>query len=207
MTSKLLAQKIMKVRSKPIMSDEDVFNTLLACYRTEVQARHRTLVYNDDLVCRLQTVANWILKPDSKPWLYLCGQCGTGKTTMIKAIRLFYTQHPIVDPIANRVVDLKIVGAKDLASIDNNTHRSYDDITYLAIDDLGIEPREVLVYGNVYTPIIDLLTNRYDRQLATIITSNLQPRMIRNEYGDRIADRLNEMTTKVVFGDSSYRLL
>ena len=49
------------------------------------------------------------------------------------------------------------------------------DIDVLGLDDLGTEPSEVLDYGNVYTPVIDLLTKRYEEQLFTIITTNLTP--------------------------------
>lgn len=47
------------------------------------------------------------------------------------------------------------------------------DKEILAIDDLGTEPREIIEYGNVLSPIIDLISYRYEHQLPTIITSNL----------------------------------
>ena len=75
----------------------------------------------------------------------------------------------------------------------------------LGIDDLGTEPSEVLDYGNIYTPVIDLLTKRYEEQLFTIITTNLTPQQIRGHYDDRIADRLNEMIKKIVFNNCTYR--
>lgn len=75
----------------------------------------------------------------------------------------------------------------------------------LAIDDLGIEERDVHSYGNVMSPIVELLTYRYDKQLFTIISTNLTPPEIRAKYGDRIADRLNEMMVKIVFAAPSYR--
>ena len=71
----------------------------------------------------------------------------------------------------------------------------------LGFDDLGTEPSEVMNYGNVYTPVIDLLTKRYEEQLFTIITTNLTPQ----QNGDRIADRLNEMVKKIVFNNDTYR--
>ena len=49
------------------------------------------------------------------------------------------------------------------------------DIDVLGLDDLGTEQSEVLDYGNVYTPVIDLLTKRYVEQFFTIITTNLTP--------------------------------
>lgn len=60
-------------------------------------------------------------------------------------------------------------------------------------------------YGNVYTPVIDLLTKRYEEQLFTIITTNLTPQQIREHYDDRIADRLNEMVEIIVFKNGTYR--
>jgi DNA replication protein DnaC len=60
-------------------------------------------------------------------------------------------------------------------------------------------------YGNLLCPLVDLLTKRYDLQLFTLVTTNLTPAEIRAWYGDRIADRLNEMMLKIVFTNESYR--
>jgi DNA replication protein DnaC len=60
-------------------------------------------------------------------------------------------------------------------------------------------------FGNVLCPIVDLLTKRYDMQLFTIITTNLTPSEIREKYGDRIADRMNEMMVKIIFNNDTYR--
>ena len=76
---------------------------------------------------------------------------------------------------------------------------------FTTIDDLGIEPVEVMDYGNIMTPVIDLLTKRYEAQLFTIVTTNLDPKDIRKRYGDRIADRLNEMMAKIVYRNPTYR--
>ena len=59
---------------------------------------------------------------------------------------------------------------------------------------------------NIITPIIDLLTKRYEAQLFTIVTTNLDPKDIRKRYGDRIADRLNEMMEKIVYRNPTYRV-
>ena len=55
------------------------------------------------------------------------------------------------------------------------------------------------------TPLIDLISIRYEEQLFTMITTNLKPNDIRERYGDRIADRFNEMLEKIVFENPSYR--
>ena len=75
----------------------------------------------------------------------------------------------------------------------------------LAVDDAGIEPLEVVEYGNVVSPMVELLTKRYDEQLFTLMTTNLTPEGIRKRYGDRIANRLNEMAVVIPFKNPSYR--
>ena len=103
---------------------------------------------------------------------------------------------------------IRIVDAKYIAHLCKNNHEAYRNlikVDMLGIDDLGIEPAEVIDYGNVYTPVIDLLTKRYEEQLFTIITTNLTPQQVREHYGDRIADRLNEMVKKIVFNNGTYR--
>ena len=57
----------------------------------------------------------------------------------------------------------------------------------LGIDDLGTEPAEVQDYGNIMYPIKELLTMRYDAQLFTVFTTNLEPKDIRQRYDNRIA--------------------
>ena len=75
----------------------------------------------------------------------------------------------------------------------------------MIVDDLGTEPCEVMEFGNVYTPLIDLIATRYDEQLFTIFTTNLTPAQLEEKYGKHAFNRLNEMVEKVVFENESYR--
>ena len=114
----------------------------------------------------------------------------------------------IPKPYNDGTYGIQIVDAKYIAYLCKNNYESYRkliSVDMLGIDDLGTEPSEVMDYGNVYTPVIDLLTKRYEEQLFTIITTNLIPQQIREHYGDRIADRLNEMVKKIVFNNATYR--
>ena len=77
----------------------------------------------------------------------------------------------------------------------------------LGIDDLGKEPAEIVDYGNILSPVVDLIEHRYDRQLFTVITTNLPPEKIREKYGDRIADRFNEMVGRIIFRNTTYRTI
>ena len=75
----------------------------------------------------------------------------------------------------------------------------------LFIDDLGIEPLIVKSYGNEFAPIEQIIYYRYERQLMTVITSNLLEEQILKTYGQRISDRLEEMFDKIYFGHDSFR--
>ena len=103
---------------------------------------------------------------------------------------------------------IRICDARHLTRLCKDNYGQWHNLCgqrMLAIDDLGTEPLEIIDYGNVYYPTTDMLTMRYDRQLFTIITTNLTPQEIREKYGDRIADRLNEMMVKIVFENPTYR--
>lgn len=76
----------------------------------------------------------------------------------------------------------------------------------LFIDDVGTEATSVKVWGNEVSPMVELLYQRYDRQLFTVITSNLESEDdIVNRYGDRINDRFAEMFDYLPFDNQSYR--
>lgn len=104
-------------------------------------------------------------------------------------------------------VGMEIVDAMEITilSKDYNKMRSLRSRSMLAIDDLGKEPAEVLSYGNVLSPVVDLLEYRYQHQLFTAITTNLTAAELQEKYGVRIADRFNEMLEVIVFQDVRYR--
>ena len=95
-------------------------------------------------------------------------------------------------------VDGKEITADELY---NDLKSSYGYDSLLNMIDLYIAEKEI----DVYTPLIDLITTRYEEQLYTIFTTNLTPAQLEEKYGKRIVDRLNEMVEKVVFENESYR--
>ena len=82
-------------------------------------------------------------------------------------------------------VGMEIVDAMEITilSKDYNKMRSLRSRSMLAIDDLGKEPAEVLSYGNVLSPVVDLLEYRYQHQLFTAITTNLTAAELQEKYG------------------------
>ena len=204
----LLQRRSTKARFKLPMSEEDAYACLLAATETEVVFRHRTFCTNEDLENQLHEMTHWLTSPSSHFGILLCGGCGNGKSTMLKAFQQLLNSLHIPKPDNDGTYGIQIVDAKYIAHLCKNNHEAYRKlicVDMLGIDDLGTEPSEVMDYGNVYTPVIDLLTKRYEEQLFTIITTNLTPQQIRDHYGDRIADRLNEMVQKIVFSNGTYR--
>ena len=113
-----------------------------------------------------------------------------------------------VDDDYSERYSIRMVNARDLARVCKEDYDEWRSLCYkrmLAIDDFGTEPLEVMDYGNVLYPLPELLMTRYERHLFTILTTNLTPQEIRPRYGDRIADRLNDMVGKVIFANSTYR--
>ena len=136
-------------------------------------------------------------------------QPGNGKTTLADAIKqlidtLYYSNYSnerkqVRKIPASRLVDLARDERNELLADLKGTE-------LLFIDDVGTEATSVKVWGNEVSPMVELLYQRYDRQLFTVITSNLESEDdIVNRYGDRINDRFAEMFDYLPFDNQSYR--
>lgn len=197
------------------MSEQDALDLLTAHYMFEVEARHNKAQLDENTIGNLRQMAHYITKPNPKFGVMMCGTCGNGKTTLMFALRstiAFLKDRGHFDQYRNASspyfdFELRIVDAREVIEIYKDRTR-YADLRserLLAIDDLGKEPAEVLDYGNVTNPLIDLLEYRYLYQKFTVITTNLDAKQIRVKYGTRIADRFNEMLDVIVFDDITYR--
>jgi DNA replication protein DnaC len=198
----------MKERFRLPMTKDDAVKVICAAVKVDVETRHRKFEMNDSLSWQIDTLAQWLTSENSKFGLLLCGGCGNGKTTLVRAFQRILNQANIRDEYNRDYYGIAIVEAKDIVTLRHENYRDWENLCkkeMLAIDDLGVEPVETQAYGNVFYPIVDMLTKRYDRQLFTIITTNLTPAEIREKYGERIADRLNEMMEKIIFKNDTYR--
>lgn len=204
----LLKAKITKPRFKLPWDLENAEAALTAAYMAEVEYRHRSFVSDQATTDHIFKMADWLTSPDPKFGMLLCGQCGNGKTTLMLALRslIGYLNKSVR---YDNQVHLSIITANMICHNAKHSPVVYDKLVklpMLAIDDLGNEPAEILDYGNVLNPVIDLLASRYNDQLFTIVTTNLDPKEIREHYGDRIADRFNEMFDRIIFNNPTYRI-
>ena len=184
------------------MSFDDAKVYLLAAYQAEVERRHKVFERNEHFDAQLNLIANYLTGGSKKFGLMFCGLCGNGKTTWAKALQLLVSGLNLKNPINNLYYVFPLCNAKDLAMRSKGNYSDWRNVMryqLMIVDDLGTEPREVMEFGNVYTPLIDLITTRYEEQLYTIFTTNLTPARLEEKYGKRIVDRLNEMVEKSSF--------
>lgn len=208
---RLRQKKTMSRRFRLPLTQEEATELLLIAVQNEVEFRQRQFIMSDDLMEQATKMASWLTGESSKFGIMLLGSCGNGKSTLVKAFDKLLTQLsiPLYRNCTIERYDLRMVDAKYVTNLSKSNSKDFISLTrteLLAIDDLGTEPIEVMDYGNISYPIIDLLTQRYELQQFTIITTNLTGQAIREKYGDRIADRLNEMMKKVGFTNPSYRI-
>lgn len=176
-------------------------------FEAQVELRGGAVQYDEMTTKNLRLVAETLAGDGHKFGLLLAGTCGNGKTTTMRAVQsvvqlLNNTRYRSGERIGNRLLE-----AKEITQLSDKSGQltAYQTIPLLFLDDLGREPTEVMRYGNVTSPITELLEYRYNQRLTTIVTTNLEPSEIREKYGDRIADRFNEMFALVSYTGVSYR--
>ncbi len=179
---------------------------LWKAYQVEVRSRNRKFEPSQELRNFIMQIAEFMTSGgnSSKFGFWLNGTCGNGKTTLVKAVQDVTN---LYDTKCNGK-GLRIMNATDIARMakdDANGFSRLQDCVALGIEDLGTEPAEIMDYGNILNPMIDLLERRYNRMLTTFVTTNLTHKEIAQRYGERIADRRKEMFYILRFTSDSYR--
>lgn len=177
-------------------------------FEAQVELRGGEVQYDEMTNKNLRLVAETLAGDSHKFGLLLAGTCGNGKTTTMRAVQsvVMLLNNTYYNRIGQRIGN-RLMEAKEMTGQSDKTGQLniYQATPLLFIDDLGREPTEVMRYGNVTSPITELLEYRYNQRLTTIVTTNLEPSEIREKYGDRIADRFNEMFALVSYTGVSYR--
>lgn len=141
-----------------------------------------------------EEVAEWLTDNKGRG-LWLCGECGRGKTLIGAKILpvLFNFYH-----FPRKTISL--YDAKDLNS-------KFDDIVkkhIIYIDDVGKESVDVN-YGNRNLRFPDIVDEAEKKGKLLMFTTNLSQEKMVEKYGERTVDRLRAITKKIVFRGKSLR--
>ena len=189
--SQLIGQRTTREPVRLPMSTEEAAINIEAALQVEIELRRNTYQDQPELQKHIWAIAELFTQPTNKFGIMLCGI----------DIRIWHNT-------SFETLGMKIISAKELGSlirVDSKNSLHYQELTMLGIDDLGEEEATMMDYGNRVTPVIDLLSSRYDRMMFTVVTTNLTPKQIRSTYGDRIADRFNEMMLIIPYESPSFR--
>lgn len=187
------------------LTEEELVNALTFSYQKNVEQRGN--LYEDitgtELHQKIRSTVKWLKAPSKRSCLLLQGVPGTGKSTLLWAMYSLFsvTNSSMLYVTSQRLYDYYIY----LLSGTSVLFNEYKTEKRLFVDDLGTEPPKCSYYGVEYLPIQEVLTYRYERQLPTMITTNLSDSMIRERYGERISDRFAEMCSILRFSGQSYR--
>lgn len=194
-------------------------NALYASYRAEVAHRGWQMIQDAELKNYLWQMARWATDPCGKCGLMLTGLYGNGKSTLMFAL-CSLVSYLYASERLDQEMKFRLMEATEIAEMGSDESRVKEfkaliNEPLLAIDELGQEAKNIIKYGKVYTPIADLLKERYKRQKVTVVCTNLveqkhrggqdEKHQIKDHYGERVVDRLREMMKIIVFTNESYR--
>jgi len=187
------------------MDAKDLANGIYLQYYYSVIARRGECAWIKDerVATACLKIAEQITNEDNRTFgIMLAGTNGVGKTTMARAFQSVVNM--ILPKMHTDIKGVLFTTAKDIMNGCWHPDRLKEE-PILIIDDLGDESSETRQYGNISTPVIDVLEARYDKQLYTFITTNLTADQIQDKYGLRIRDRLREMMMMHTIEQGSYR--
>lgn len=195
-----------KVSNRPVFNAKLIYDSLIDEICNIITERNRLLVLNEQNEKIIKQVAFWYANDirfdgDLFKGILIRGNVGTGKTVIVKALINVMLQVEKVHAkfiYATELTDLYIQQKLVLiAALKQRKH--------LIIDDLGVESVETKIWGNSKEPFKDVFEYRYMNNLTTIITTNLTPKQIGEDYGVRIRDRFRESFNDLVLDGESLR--
>lgn len=182
---------------------KDEVRSLLAQHYSEAVARRGMRVNVNEATRCIDIAAEYLTSASPKQWLFLSGNVGTGKTTLLYAIGKTLTDCNVL---------WRMFPASDFPKLFLNnveqTERQLlrgDWCKVLLLDDIGVGQTEIKEYGNIVQPFIKIVEERYNRRLPLIVSTNLDGSAMIERYGQRAADRIKEMAVAIKYEGKSFR--
>jgi len=178
MTNELI-EKRLEHTEKLLLGQKDVFTFEECCLYTGISRTYRGIM--------------------------LVGKYGSGKTVIMQAMTELH--NTIVHTLQIPRPLLKFLKSSELLeNLKENPIKNYARLP-LVIDEFGREPKQIMDFGNLKSPIIELLCERYDNGSLTHGTSNftLDTLCSENQYGKMTGDRIKSMFNFVELKGESRR--
>ena len=124
--------------------------------------------------------------------VFMCGDTGLGKTHLSLSIAkevISKGYNVAYDSIINYLNDIE---KEHYGKSDKNTLAMITSVDLLILDDLGAEVKNAFNHSTIY----NIINKRINRNLPTIISSNLTSDDVSERYDDRVASR--------IFGEYTY---
>ena len=149
-------------------------------------------------------LGEWDENREAGKGLYLCGGVGTGKTHLAVAVMNELIRRRRVPSLFVTVPEL----LDNLRGAYNDPGRNLDEWMHavknadlLLLDDLGSEKATAWVQERLFV----IVNHRYREALPTIFTSNIGPKDLTAQLGERTASRIIAMCEGIELTGSDYR--
>jgi len=152
---------------------------------------------------------------DPKKGLIVCGHVGTGKTLSFRimqkvfgGINIISTRHIIREYMMEGVSVLDKYGRRSFSENEMGNIEIKKPIQY-CFDDMLLEEVNAKFYGNNQNIMAEILLDRYDmfirHGMKTYATTNGDMKLLEDNYGTRVRDRIREMCNIVSLTGKSLR--
>jgi DNA replication protein DnaC len=142
---------------------------------------------------------------DLQKGIMLVGKYGSGKTLIMQAMTILY--NTLIQTLHIPFPILKFIKSSELLeTLNEKSFWQYSKIP-LVIDEFGREPKQIMDFGYLRSPVIELLCERYDTGAWTHGTSNftLETLGSENQYGKMTGDRIKSMFNFIELSGESRR--
>lgn len=173
--------------------------------QTAITQRYYDLMLNegvtqisDKAISRCMNMGSWFFD-GGKIGLFLQGDFGTGKSTLLKATSMTIGELFRWLPASKRKSAFYCPANEIRGRFEQGLFEEIKNADLLLLDDLGVDNVEVVVYGNNVNLFYELFMSRYEGKKPTIITSNHTKEQVIEIYcggktsQNRLRDRFLDM--------------